>query len=91
MPNFTFNPEGHIYKVDGNQWPSVTSVLPYNYKGDNTYAMQKGTYIHDMCKLYLLNDLDEEYLDDVLKPYLQALKKFIVDFNLPIGYTDNNE
>jgi len=79
MPNFTFNPEGHIYKVDGNQWPSVTSGLPYNYKGDNTYAMQKGTYIHYMCKLYLLNDLDEEYLDITLIPYLDALKKFLHD------------
>jgi len=53
--------------------------------------MQKGTYIHDMCKLYLLNGLDEEYLDITLIPYLDALKKFILDFKLPIGYTDKNE
>lgn len=32
-----------------------------------------------MCKLYLMNDLDEESLDEVLKPYLDALKLFLSD------------
>ena len=40
--------------------------------------MQKGTYVHDMCRLYLLNNLDEDNLDPVLVPYLDAFKLFLL-------------
>ena len=79
MPEFTFDPEGHVYTVNGVALPSVTSVLPYNYRGNNEAAMLKGTYVHDMCRLYLLNNLDEDNLDPVLVPYLDAFKKFLND------------
>jgi len=79
MPNFEFQSNGHKYLIDGNQWLSVTQALPYNYRGDNTIAMKKGRYVHDMCRLYLLDDLDEESLSPILVPYLDALKKFLHD------------
>jgi hypothetical protein len=79
MPDFSFNPDGHIYKLDGKIISSVTQCLPYNYHRNNTEAMQKGQYVHDMSRLYLLNDLDEETLDPILVPYLDALKKFLHD------------
>jgi hypothetical protein len=81
MPDFSFNPDGHIYKLDGKIISSVTQCLPYNYHRNNTEAMQKGQYVHDMSRLYLLNELDEETLDPVLVPYLDALKKFLHDSN----------
>jgi len=79
MHEFTFDPEGHVYKVNGVSLPSVTSVLPYNYRGNNEAAMLKGTYVHDMCRLYLEDNLDEESLDPALIPYLDAFKKFLND------------
>jgi len=48
---------------------------------NNESAMEKGRYVHEMCRLYLLNDLDEENLDPTLVPYLDALKKFLHDSN----------
>lgn len=79
MPKFEFQAEGHKYLLDDRELISVTTCLPYNYRGNNTEAMQKGRYVHDMCRLYLLDDLDEDNLDPVLVPYLEALKKFLHD------------
>lgn len=79
MPDFTFDPIKHQYKVNGIVYPSVSQVLPYNYKGNNTEAMLMGTYVHEMCRLYLLNALDEESLDPALVPYLDAFKKFLYE------------
>ena len=80
MPKFEFQPEGHKYLIDGNEWPSVTQVLPKTpFMKNNEEARLKGEYVHSMARLYLLNDLNESTLDDVLKPYLDALKKFLSD------------
>ena len=77
MPKFEFIPEGHIYKVKGQRWVSVTQCLPDIYYSDNIEAKLRGQYGHEMCRLYLLNDLNEDTLDDILKPYLEALKLFL--------------
>ena len=80
MPDFQFIPEGHKYLLDGKELISVTQCLPKSphMKTDEHYGV-KGTYVHDACRLYLLNDLDESALDPVLVPYLDALKKFLQD------------
>ena len=78
MPDLEFIPEGHIYKVKGQRWVSVTQCLPDIYYSDNTEAKLKGKYGHEMCRLHLLNDLNEETLDDILRPYLDALKLFLL-------------
>ena len=82
MPNFQFIEEGHRYLVDGNQWLSVTQVLPWSYYKDNGEAMLRGTYVHRMIELYNNNDLDEESLDPALKGFLDAYKQFKKDFGL---------
>lgn len=79
MPDFTFEESTHTYRVGGISWMSVTQSLPNVYYGNNTAAMEKGRFIHDMCRMYLLNDLDESSLDSSLMPYLDALKKFLHD------------
>jgi hypothetical protein len=81
MPDFTFEEDTHTYRVGSNSWMSVTQSLPNIYYGNNTAAMEKGRFIHDMCRMYLLNDLDESSLDSSLIPYLDALKKFLNDSN----------
>lgn len=74
---FTFDPKKHIYTLDGVEIPSVTSVLPYNFHGNATdWHKDKGHYVHEMVRLYNLNDLDEDTLDSQLTPYLDAYKKF---------------
>ena len=80
MPKFEFIPEGHRYLIDGNDWPSVTSVLPRSpHMKNNEEARVKGNNVHAMERLYLLNDLNEETLPEYLQPYLEALKKFLSD------------
>jgi hypothetical protein len=79
MPEFKFIQDGHLYLLDGNPLVSVTTCLPYNYMKDNTDAMLKGTYVHEMARLWIMGNLDEEILDPVLKPYLEALKGFMRD------------
>jgi len=79
MPKFEFISEGHKYLLDDRELLSVTSVLPYNYRGNNTEAMLKGRYIHEMCRLYLLKNLDEGNLDSALVPYLDAFRKFLYE------------
>jgi len=80
MPKFEFIAEGHRYLIDGNEWSSVTQVIPKSpHMKNNEDARDKGEYVHEMSRLYLLNDLDEEVLVATLRPYLHALKKFLSD------------
>lgn len=73
-----FEPEYHIYKLDGAQIPSITTVLPYNYHTDNTEAMDKGTAVHRMCYLENMGkDEDIIYCDPLILPYLEDLTFFM--------------
>lgn len=82
MPKFQFIEEGHKYLLDGIEIPSVTRVLPYNYHGDNTDAMLKGSYVHQMIELEANGLLDEETLDPQLKPYIEAYGRFRAEHEL---------
>lgn len=77
MAKFSFDPLTHTYTVDDMDRVSVTRCLPDIYYSDNREAKLKGKYGHEMCRLYLLNDLNEDTLDDSLRPYLDALKLFL--------------
>lgn len=84
MQKFTFNPEGHIYKLDGIIIPSVSQVLPYSFYGnDSEYNKERGSLVHKMIELYNMKNLDEESLDPVLIPYLQGYKKFVAENGIP--------
>ena len=41
------------------------------------YSRTRGSYIHQAIHLYDIGDLDEENLDPVLVPYLEAWKRFL--------------
>lgn len=87
MPEFSFAEEGHKYLLEDDNrvihtLPSVTSVLPYNYHGDNTDAMIKGSYVHQMIDLEAKGTLDEETLHPDLKPYLEAYRRFRTEHEL---------
>lgn len=82
MPEFEFMEAEHIYLMGGVKIPSVTQVLPYNYHGDNTAAMTKGSYVHQMIELEAQGILDEETLDPQLMPYLGAYRRFRAEHEL---------
>ena len=62
----------------------VTSIIgSFNPATDfmnDQSALDFGTAVHEMCRLYDLKNLDESKLDENLKPYLVGYKKFLNDF-----------
>jgi len=80
---FKFIKETHKYSYNDIEIPGVTSILPYNFFGNDTeYNRIRGQYVHQMIYLYNMKVLDEKILDPVLKTYLVAYEKFIKDFKL---------
>ena len=79
MPDFKFQEKGHLYTLDGIAIPSVTQVLPDNPHNKDDYSMNRGTLVHKTIYLYNIGDLDEDTLDEQLKPYLEAYNKFRKD------------
>lgn len=82
-----FIEESHKYLLDGKELVSVTEVLPYNYTCSEFYRI-RGKYVHKTIELYSKNDLDEDSLDPVLQGYLQAYKKFRVEYKDIKGIID---
>jgi hypothetical protein len=81
MPELVFQEEGHIYRLGDEVLPSVTTVLKeaglYNFSfGGGEYHMDLGKYVHSATEYLDNGDLDEDALDDTIKPYIKAYKKF---------------
>lgn len=78
--NLTFEPESHTYRLEGKVIPSVTQILTSEGFIDGSwfteYSRDRGTKVHRAIELYDDGDLDEERLDPVLRPYLEAWKRF---------------
>jgi hypothetical protein len=80
----TFEPEGHVYTApDGSHPPSITEILKDEGFIDtnfyNEWARDKGSMVHLACRYDLAGELDEESLDDEIRPYLSAFRKFMSD------------
>ena len=83
-----FDPEEHIYLVDGQEVVSTTTVL--NYLSDMEYkkvnpvileqAAKRGTAIHEYCEL-IDYDAMPEYIEGDLVGYIQAYLSFIRDYS----------
>jgi len=79
-----FDPASHRYTLDGQVLVSVTQVLKgvglIDFNGINPDVLQRaaafGTAVHQACHLDDLGDLDEQSLDENLKPYLEAWRSF---------------
>jgi len=76
-----FDKEQHIYKSNGIVIPSVTQILLAEHFIDDTWftewAMNKGSHVHKAIHYDILDCLDEETLDDEIRPYLAAFRKFM--------------
>jgi hypothetical protein len=100
----TFEPEGHIYTWNGKVVPSVTGILKplAGYEWVNEQVLERksaiGTAVHLATELFDRGDLVEESVHPIIKPYLDAYKRFrdetqfepegieLKDFNERMGY-----
>ncbi|MHB8109695.1 MAG: PD-(D/E)XK nuclease family protein [Syntrophorhabdaceae bacterium] len=80
MPEFIFNDDQHLYTLDERPLPSVTGILKSEGFIDDTWftedARLRGTYVHMACHLHDMRTLDEDGLDDALRPYLDGYIRF---------------
>ena len=82
QPAIDFDEANHLYFVNGKQTPSVSSILSplvdFSYVPRETleYASQRGTAVHRATELYDLGTLDDESVDEAVRPYLDAWKLF---------------
>ena len=97
--NVHFDPEQHIYTVDGVQLPSVTEVcrfLAYDYKSAQPWlaeaAARRGTAVHEACALIDYGEIPEETPE--IAGYLKAYRRFLADYapeweliEHPMGHT----
>jgi len=94
MSTLTFNPDIHEYRIDGERVPSVTEVMaPCNNfsRIDQSvleYSADRGTKVHEACELFDEDDLDEDALDPVLRPYVEAYKRFLSEADVEVRYTE---
>ncbi len=80
MTQVIFDKESHTYTLGGQKLPSVTEIISnsslIDKKWFTDYAATRGTYVHEACALLDNGKLAEDYLDDVLEPFVEAYKKF---------------
>jgi hypothetical protein len=77
---FTFDPETHIYHVEGEYCLSTSDVIQLaglsDYSGVPIETLEKarvrGTRLHQCIHYYEENDLDLEDIDEELSPFFQA-------------------
>lgn len=82
-----FASDTHTFSHNGEVLPSVTQALkanrmtPDGYAFIDPYYLTRGTYIHSATEFYDKGTLDEDSLDEAIRPYLEAYKRFRSDFN----------
>jgi hypothetical protein len=76
-----FDKEQHIYQSNGIVIPSVTQILLAEGFIDDTWfdswSRDKGSMVHLACHYDISGELDEESLDDEIRPYLAGFRKFM--------------
>lgn len=81
----TFDPETHVYRVDGVRFPSVTQALDVLSEFEGVprdvleAAREFGTHVHAAVDLLNRSQLDREALDPALEPYVRAWELFLND------------
>lgn len=87
-----FDESTHTFTLDGVVIPSVTQILKKAGLIDDAwydmYYANKGTAIHKAVELFENDDLDEDSLDDEIKPYLGAWIKFKLETDWRTAQTE---
>lgn len=75
-----FDADSHVYTYNGQHWPSITQILKAEGFIDtshyDTWSRDKGAMVHLAVKYHIFEELDEDRLDPVIIPYLDAFKRF---------------
>jgi len=83
-----FDESTHTYTVAGQVIPSVTEIIKkaglIDDKWFNEFARERGSAVHKAIEWHISGELDEESVDDICRPYLEAFKCFTRDCNLRI-------
>ena len=82
---FAFDPEKHLYTIDGITVPSVTQVLEeerfIDFSGipDETLeqAKARGTYVHTVLHYYLEGDFDLADVDERFRGYIDSALEYL--------------
>ena len=88
MNNLTFQEDGHIYRLNGVEIPSVTEILKEAGLSDMSKipasvlerALNFGKAVHKAIELSSKGSLCHDSLDPLLLPYLNGWKAFVEDF-----------
>jgi hypothetical protein len=88
MEELRFDPAEHKYFVGKREVPSVTTILKEEGFIDSAWftesGRQRGSYVHLAVHYHDMNELDEDSLDDTIRPYVEAWKRFKVDTGIVI-------
>ena len=85
-----FDPDKHIYTLNGIIIPSVTTILKplSDYDGIPQevldYAAARGTAVHRACEIFNNGEEFAAPLDSVIEPYFSAWRKFFQEHNMKI-------
>ena len=76
----TFDPEAHVYSVDGVVFPSVTQivsrVIPRQHYADEWY-LRRGSMVHKAVAMLLHGTLDKDSLDPRIAGYVNAAARAV--------------
>lgn len=93
-PNLTFEDEGHIYRVDGREVPSVTGVIRDVY-GDlvwpwrSEFALERGKRVHEAMHLWILKDLDAKKLSPYIAGFVAGGIRFLSETGFEIRASEH--
>lgn len=80
MPNLAFDPDRHVYTVDGREVPGVTSILRSVGLIDTEWVSDegliRGTYVHQAIQFDNEGDLDESTLAPEIRLKVEAYRKW---------------
>ena len=88
MNKFSFDPESHIYKINGNIIPSVTQILRDlipSYQA-TPWHMQRGRAAH-ACYALIAQGKEFEF-DPRLAGYVAGCRKFFADLKPDVGHIE---
>ena len=76
-----FDPERHIYTLNGRELLGVTSVLTeeryVDYSHIPLFYRERGSAVHKACELDGLGRLDEASVADDVRPFLEGWRRFV--------------
>jgi len=87
-----FTEDGHIYTFEGVVLPSVTQILEAEGAVDTTfydeYSRHRGSMVHLATHLDDTGELDEDSVDPVIRPYLEAWRRFKRESGFTVEYSE---